>query len=163
MDGWINSERETQGEGDRERQRERDSELQPPFSPSVRSAMHESQQLTSSIGFLWLKLQLPPCAALLAPPAVATYIHNIYIYVCMYVCTYVRMYVCIVCIYIYAYYNIRRSTEQFQKATCNTLKRTGQASDTQGKCKPPSWIGYVHESMQLGFVCLRRKRIRTIN
>ena len=35
-----------------ERERERNPEPQPPFGPSVRFAMHESQQLTSPLGFL---------------------------------------------------------------------------------------------------------------
>ena len=47
--------------GGRGRERERDSEPQPPFGPSVRSAIHESQQLTSLIGVLSLKL--PPLAS----------------------------------------------------------------------------------------------------
>ena len=54
---------------ERERERERlwltDSEPQPPLGPSVRSAIHESQQLTSPIGFLSWKLQPLPCAVLL--------------------------------------------------------------------------------------------------
>jgi len=32
----------------------------------IRSAIRDSQQPTSSIGFLFLKLLLPPCAVLLA-------------------------------------------------------------------------------------------------
>ena len=39
-------------------ERERDSEPQPPFGPSVRSAIHELQQFTSPLGFLSLKLPL---------------------------------------------------------------------------------------------------------
>ena len=40
----------------REGERERDSEPQPPFGPSVRLAIYESQQLTFPIGFLPLNL-----------------------------------------------------------------------------------------------------------
>ena len=48
-----------------EREREtQDPEPQPPFGPSIRFAMHESQQLTSPLGFLSLKLSPPPCAVL---------------------------------------------------------------------------------------------------
>ena len=57
MDGYC--EREREGE------RELDSEPQPPFSPSVRSAIHESRQLTSPIVFLFLTLPPAPCVVLL--------------------------------------------------------------------------------------------------
>ena len=59
-------ERERGREGGRGRERERtqDSEPQPRFDPSVRSAIDESQQPTSPVGFLSLKLPRPPCVVL---------------------------------------------------------------------------------------------------
>jgi len=70
MDVWTDSERENSGrrrqgdvererEGEREREREKNT-----FSPSVRTVIHELQQLTCCIGFLSLELPLPPCALL---------------------------------------------------------------------------------------------------
>ena len=53
MDGWIDRQTNRQIEGNRERnkerKRERDLEPQSPVGPSVRSAIHESQQPTSPI------------------------------------------------------------------------------------------------------------------
>ena len=61
-------EREREGERESEREiqagRESDLQLQPPSSPSIRSAIHEPQQLTSPIGFLFLKLPPAPCLVL---------------------------------------------------------------------------------------------------
>ena len=73
MDRTIDRERERDRTNDTkrrrqreiERERARDSEPQPPFGPSIFSAIHESQQLTSPICFLSLKLPPPPCAVLL--------------------------------------------------------------------------------------------------
>ena len=48
-----------------QRKREKERRPQPPFGPSVDSAIHDSQQPTSPIGFLFLKLPPPPCAVLL--------------------------------------------------------------------------------------------------
>ena len=63
LDGKKDRERDTKRR--RHRERERDSEPQPPFVPSVRSAIHASQQQTAPTGFLSLKLPPPPCAVLL--------------------------------------------------------------------------------------------------
>ena len=48
-----------------QRKREKERRPQPPFGPSVDSAIRDSQQPTSPIGFLFLKLPPPPCAVLL--------------------------------------------------------------------------------------------------
>ena len=48
-----------------QREREKERRPQPPFGPSVDSAIRDSQQPTSPIGFLFLKLPPPPCAVLL--------------------------------------------------------------------------------------------------
>ena len=68
-------ERKRERERERERGREREREIERErerFRQSVCSSIHASQQLTSPIGFLSLKLPPPPCAVLLVIPADAT-------------------------------------------------------------------------------------------
>ena len=71
----------------------------------IRSAIRDSQQPTSPVGFLFFKLPPPPCAVLLVDK---------YIYVCIYIYTYytyiyiyihiIRIYICVcICVYIYIY------------------------------------------------------------
>jgi len=48
------------------------TQLQPPFvHPWIRSAIRDSQQPASPIGFLFLKLPPPPCAVLLVHNSLA--------------------------------------------------------------------------------------------
>ena len=98
----------TQRRRPREIERERDSEPQPPFCPSVCSAIHESQQLTSPMGFPCLKLPPPPGAVLLVyrVDIQNILIHRcrfiVYDFICKYIYTHIYVYIHIY-IYIYMY------------------------------------------------------------
>ena len=79
-------EKERERERKRAKERERVREINHlSVHQWIRSAIRESQQPTSPIGFLFLKLPPPPCAVLLVQCNV--------MYVCMNVCLYACMYV----------------------------------------------------------------------
>ena len=81
----------------REGERERESEPQPPFGPSVRLAIYESQQLTFPIGFLPLNLTAWRST---------TGMRYLYLSICLYIYTYASNSFCWAFLHTYVYLSL---------------------------------------------------------
>ena len=68
---------EKQREKERERERKRGDLKHLSVHQWLRSAIRDSQQPTSPIGFLFLKLPPPPCAVLLVKETVVHRVHHV--------------------------------------------------------------------------------------